>query len=89
MVSRALIRFPVMINLDGGRGPMWRRVLGHLRQRVLAGEFPERLPSEKWLADEYGVSIGTIRKALAAMRADGLIETDKGYGSYVVGDGSS
>lgn len=72
-----------MINLSGG-GPTWRRLLAHLRQRIEAGEFPDLLPSERTLTEEYGVSKGTIRKALAQLRAEGLIKTDKGWGSYVV-----
>jgi GntR family transcriptional regulator len=72
-----------MINLGGG-GPTWRRVLAHLRARIVAGEFPDLLPSERSLMQEYGVSKGTIRKALAQLRMEGLIQTDKGWGSYVV-----
>jgi GntR family transcriptional regulator len=73
-----------MINLGGARGPIWRRVLAHLRQRIEAGEFPDLLPSERTLTEEYGVSKGTIRKALAELRMEGVIRTDKGWGSYVV-----
>ena len=72
-----------MINLGGG-GPTWRRVLAHLRARIAAGEFPDLLPSERTLTEEYGVSKGTVRKALAQLRMEGLIQTDKGWGSYVV-----
>lgn len=73
-----------MINLSGGRGPTWRRVLAHLRQRIEAGEFADLLPSERTLTEEYGVSKGTVRKALAELRMEGVIRTDKGWGSYVV-----
>jgi len=87
MVRYALVRFSAMINIEG-RGPLWRRVLADLRRRVLAGEFPERMPSERHLADEYGCSMGTVQHALRQLRIEGLIATDKGYGSYVV-DGPS
>lgn len=77
------IRCATMINLSGG-GPTWRRLLTHLRRRIESGEFPDLLPSERTLTEEYGVSKGTVRKALAELRAEGLIRTDKGWGSYVV-----
>jgi DNA-binding GntR family transcriptional regulator len=31
----------------------------------------------------YGISDGSVKRALAALRDDGLIETIKGRGSYV------
>ena len=73
-----------MIDLSGKSGPTWRRVLAHLRERITRGEFPERMPSEKTLSQEYGVAIGTVRKAMAQLRRDGVIRTDRGWGSYVI-----
>ena len=73
-----------MISIDRGPPP-WRQVTDHLRRRIGAGEWTGRLPSEKTLAQEYDVSIGTVRKALAQLRREGVIETAKGWGSYVSG----
>lgn len=73
-----------MISIDRGPPP-WRQVAADLRHRIAAGEWTGRLPAEKTLAQEYGVAIGTVRKALAQLRSEGLIETDKGWGSYVSG----
>ena len=73
-----------MINIDRGPPP-WRQVTDDLRRRITAGEWTGRLPSENHLAQEYGVSLGPIRKAMAALREEGLIQTDKGWGSYVTG----
>lgn len=73
-----------MIDIDRGP-PLWRQVAEDMRRRIGAGEWPGRLPAEKALAQEYGVALGTVRKALLELRSEGLIHTDKGWGSYVAG----
>ncbi len=74
----------VMISIDRGP-PLWKQVATDMRRRIKAGEWTGRLPGEKHLAQEYGVSLGPVRKAMAALREEGLIQTDKGWGSYVTG----
>jgi DNA-binding GntR family transcriptional regulator len=64
------------------RGGSWPTTCGTASAR---GSGPGRLPGEKTLAQEYGVALGTVRKALALLRDEGLIRTDKGWGSYVTG----
>ena len=73
-----------MIDIDRGPPP-WRQAADDMRRRIAAGEWTGRLPGEKTLAQEYGVALGTIRKEMAQLRAEGLIRTDKGWGSYVAG----
>ena len=45
----------------------------------------DRLPSERWLCDELGVSRATVRRAIEELINDGLVET-RGRGSFVSGD---
>ena len=73
-----------MISIDRGPPP-WRQITDDLRRRIQAGEWTGRLPSEQTFAQEYGVAVNTVRKAMAALRNEGLIQTDKGWGSYVTG----
>jgi DNA-binding GntR family transcriptional regulator len=73
-----------MIDIDRGPPP-WRQVADDMRRRIASGEWTGRLPSEKTLAQEYEVSLGPVRKAMAELRREGLILTDKGWGSYVAG----
>lgn len=73
-----------MINPEGG-GPPWRQLAAILRERITSGELTGMLPSEKTLAQEYGLAVNTVRKALAQLRAEGLIQTDRGWGSYTTG----
>ncbi|MGK9459263.1 GntR family transcriptional regulator [Streptomyces sp. G6] len=56
-----------------------------LRQQITAGSFlpSERLPSETALADRYKVSTVTLRKALAVLQRDGLVEKIHGKGNFV------
>jgi DNA-binding GntR family transcriptional regulator len=41
------------------------------------------LPSISMLMQTYGLSDGTVKRALSALRDEGLIETVTGRGSYV------
>jgi GntR family transcriptional regulator len=72
-----------MINSDDG--PLWRQIADDLRRQIQSGELSGRLQGEKTLAQEYGVEIKTVRKALAQLREENLIQTDRGWGSYTVG----
>ncbi|MFC6655825.1 GntR family transcriptional regulator [Roseibium salinum] len=43
----------------------------------------ERLPPERDMAEELGISIGTLRKALADLTEKGLLERIQGSGNYI------
>ena len=65
----------------------YEQVADQLRELIVAGELArgERLPNEKVLAGEFGVSRATVREALRLLAAQNLIRTAKGAGggSYV------
>lgn len=71
-----------MINTDSAEPP-YRQLAAILRAAIAAGEITVRLPGERELAGEYGLALGTVRKALGLLRDEGLIETTAGWGSYV------
>ena len=56
-----------------------------LRRRVADGPIKagDKLPTERALAEEFGVSRTVIREAVAALRADGLLEAKHGVGVFV------
>jgi DNA-binding GntR family transcriptional regulator len=41
------------------------------------------MPSEKDLHDEFGLARETVRRAVAVLRAEGLIEVRQGHGTFV------
>ncbi len=66
----------------------YKEIAGDVRQRVEAGEFAagRLLPSEAELSRAYGASRVTIRKALEALRHDGLVDARQGFGWFVAAD---
>lgn len=69
--------------------PPYRQLASILRARITSGELAGRLPSEKSLMQEYGLALGTVRKAIAVLRDEGLVQTTPGWGTYVTGAQSS
>ncbi|TGG94273.1 GntR family transcriptional regulator [Natronospirillum operosum] len=65
--------------------PLYQQVKQHLVHRVLTGEWKpgQLLPSEFKLADEYGLSQGTVRKAIEDMASEGLVTRQAGKGTFV------
>lgn len=61
------------------------QVTAIVRARITGGQYPagSRLPSNVTLAQEFGVANRTVRKALAPLEAEGLIETRPGWGTFV------
>ncbi|MEU1804341.1 GntR family transcriptional regulator [Streptomyces sp. NPDC019937] len=66
-------------------GALYQQVAAEIRSGIAAGEYEPGapLPSEAQLIERYQVSRPTVRKAIAALRAEGLIEVIHGKGSYV------
>ena len=65
--------------------PLYKQVYDHLTGRLVEGHWKpaEPLPSEMALAQQLGVSQGTVRKALNQMVTENLLERRQGKGTYV------
>lgn len=61
------------------------QVVTQLRSRILEGQYQheERLPAERHLAEEFGVSRGTIRSVLKILEDQHLVNRQVGSGTYV------
>jgi GntR family transcriptional regulator len=59
----------------------YREIAADLRRRIAAGEFDDHLlPSEATLTGAYGASRVTVRKALEALKDEGLVASRQGMG---------
>lgn len=74
-----------------GGGTLVVQVSNTLRNAILAGKFRpgEKLPSEAKLTEAHGVSRTVVREAIAALRADGLVEPRRGAGVFVLEPGAA
>jgi DNA-binding FadR family transcriptional regulator len=63
-------------------------VAERLGAEIASGRLPRgsRLPSEHALTIAFGVSRTVLREAVAALRAEGLVETRQGVGAFVARD---
>jgi DNA-binding GntR family transcriptional regulator len=61
------------------------RVANDIAARIASGELSPgtRLRAERDLATHYGVSYGTVRRAMKELREQGLIATIHGRGTFV------
>lgn len=66
--------------------PLYHQVYRQIAQEIEGGALVpgDRLPSERWLCDELGVSRATVRRAIEELVSDGLIE-GRGRGAFVTG----
>lgn len=65
--------------------PIYIQISELLIREIAAGRLidGERLPPERDMAAELGISVGTLRKALAELTRKGLLERVQGSGNYV------
>jgi GntR family transcriptional repressor for pyruvate dehydrogenase complex len=66
-------------------GKLYRRIADAIAAEIEAGKFAlgDRLPTERELAEQFGVSRPTLREAMIALEMLGMIEARHGMGIYV------
>jgi DNA-binding FadR family transcriptional regulator len=64
---------------------LYRQIAGQLSALIASGEFPPgaRLPSERELAVQLGVSRPSVREALIALEVEGKVDVRVGAGIFV------
>jgi len=67
---------------------LYQQVAAAIGERITSERYPrgQRLPSERDLAEEFGVSRPTIREAMLALEIRGMVEARHGSGVYVTVD---
>lgn len=65
---------------------LFQQVFEQLAKLIAEGEFPigKRLPAERDLARQLGVSRATVREAMIALELSGLVEVRVGSGVFVI-----
>jgi GntR family transcriptional regulator len=67
------------------RLPLYQRLRDHLAGRIAAQDWKagDLIPSEAELSATHGISVGTVRKAIDCLVAEGLLDRQQGRGTYV------
>ncbi len=65
---------------------LYRQIADQIRVLIRSGEFPvgTRLPAERLLSAQLGVSRPSLREAIIALEVEGLVEVRPGSGIHVV-----
>ncbi|WP_342668946.1 winged helix-turn-helix domain-containing protein [Amycolatopsis taiwanensis] len=71
--------------LDNTLDYVYKKMAEHIELRIESGELKPNtpLPAERRLADEYGVSLGTARRATELLRERQLVFTLRSKGTFV------
>lgn len=74
-----------MTSAGSARAPKYQRIADELRRGISEGTYAAgaRLPTETDLSEQFKVSLPTVRQALSVLRAEGLIESRHGIGTFV------
>lgn len=74
-----------MTDALGAKAPKYHRIASEIRSQVRSGHYQpgERLPAETALAERFGVSVLTLRQAIGVLRAEGVLESRHGVGTFV------
>lgn len=76
-------------DLSRGTGPIYLRIADQIERDIESGALPSgtKLPPQRNLAFDLGVTIGTIGRAYALVRERGLVSGEVGRGTYVLDHG--
>lgn len=75
-------------NLTAGEAaPLYEQVKRHMSEAILVGEWAPGavLPSENALSQMFGVAVGTVRRAMSDLVAEGLLSRRRKTGTVVTG----
>ncbi len=66
-------------------GPAYLKVAAAIREAIAKGELKagDQLPAGPKLASDFGVALMTVRRAIEALRTEGLLRSSHGVGVFV------
>lgn len=67
------------------RLPLYQRLSDEWLAKIASGEWQpgQAIPTEAELTQQYGVAVGTVRKAIDCLVNEGLLERSQGRGTFV------
>ncbi|MBJ3815352.1 transcriptional regulator ExuR [Shimwellia pseudoproteus] len=65
---------------------LYQQLAAELKDRIEAGSYPvgEKLPAERFIAEEKNVSRTVVREAIIMLEVEGYVEVRKGSGIHVI-----
>src|SRR3954451_11266789 len=74
-------------DMSQGSGPLYVRLAERIEEAIAQGTLPTgtKLPPQRDLAYDIGVTIGTVGRAYALVRERGLVSGEVGRGTFVLG----
>src|SRR6185436_9030809 len=75
----------VHLNPNSGM-PIYRQLFQQLRQRIVSGQLAqsEQMPSVRDLSADLKINLLTVAKVYQMLERDGLVETRRGLGTFVL-----
>lgn len=73
-------------DISSGSGPLYVRLADSIERDIFSGTIPvgEKLPPQRDLAYDLGVTVGTVGRAYGLVRERGLVSGEVGRGTYVL-----
>jgi GntR family transcriptional regulator len=73
------------MHIQPGLVPRYYQLKEILEKRILTGEFQpdNQFPTDEHLCDEYGLSRGTVRRAIDMLVEEGRLRREQGRGTFV------
>lgn len=63
--------------------PLHIQLKKKIEDKIFNGEFTDKIPSERKLMEDYYVSRSTVRKSIAQLVQEGILEIRRGKGTFV------
>lgn len=65
---------------------LYQQLAAELKQRIESGRYPvgDKLPAERYIAEEMNVSRTVVREAIIMLEVEGYVDVRKGSGIHVV-----
>lgn len=91
MTSSARLDYGLAMKLnESASAPTYVKVADAIRTAIANGELApgDQLPAGPKLAEQFGVALMTVRRAIDALRSEGLLRSSHGVGVFVAAGGN-